>query len=210
MASHAEKKTDKEKKEETRETGETKKTENIKKTKKSAGAVLCRSLGTILLAALVLVCLPLTVPRLFGYHIYSVVSGSMEPAIPTGSLVYIRETAPEDVEADDVIAFYSSADSASIITHRVVENRVLMGEFITKGDANEERDVNPVSYSEFIGKVEHVIPGAGGIAEALTGPFGRRAAGSAIALAAVFLAAGSLLERSGRRKRTQTKEGGRQ
>ncbi len=52
MASHAEKKTDKEKTEEMRETGETKKTENMKKTKKSAGAVLCRSLGTILLAAL--------------------------------------------------------------------------------------------------------------------------------------------------------------
>jgi len=49
-----------------------------------------------LLAALVLICLPLTVPRLFGYHIYTVVSGSMEPAIPTGSLVYIREAAPEE------------------------------------------------------------------------------------------------------------------
>lgn len=58
-----------------------------------------------MLVALVLVCLPLTVPRLFGYHIYTVISGSMEPAIPTGSLVYIQEMEPEDVEADDVIAF---------------------------------------------------------------------------------------------------------
>ena len=169
MASHAEKKTDKEKTEEMRETGETKKTENMKKTKKSAGAVLCRSLGTILLAALVLVCLPLTVPRLFGYHIYSVVSGSMEPAIPTGSLVYIRETAPEDVEAEDVIAFYSSADSASIITHRVVENRVLMGEFITKGDANQTEDMNPVPYSNLIGKVVRSFPEIGAMAQILTG-----------------------------------------
>ena len=46
-----------------------------------AGAVL-RFLGTFLLIGLILACLPLTVPRLFGYHIYSVVSGSMEPAIP--------------------------------------------------------------------------------------------------------------------------------
>ena len=45
--------------------------------------------GTFLLILLVLSCLPLTLPKLFGYHIYSVVSGSMEPAIPTGSLVYI-------------------------------------------------------------------------------------------------------------------------
>ncbi|MDE6961989.1 MAG: S26 family signal peptidase, partial [Lachnospiraceae bacterium] len=49
-----------------------------------------RFTGTLLLVALVAVCLPLTVPRFFGYHIYSVISGSMEPAIPTGSLVYIK------------------------------------------------------------------------------------------------------------------------
>ena len=195
MASHAEKKTDKEKTEETRETGETKKTENMKKTKKSAGAVLCRSLGTILLAALVLVCLPLTVPRLFGYHIYSVVSGSMEPAIPTGSLVYIRETAPEDVEADDVIAFYSSADSASIITHRVVENRVLMGEFITKGDANQTEDMNPVPYSNLIGKVVRSFPEIGAMAQILTGKEGKFIAAGVIAAALFLQGMASLLEK---------------
>lgn len=195
MASHAEKKTDKEKTEEMRETGETKKTENMKKTKKSAGAVLCRSLGTILLAALVLVCLPLTVPRLFGYHIYSVVSGSMEPAIPTGSLVYIRETAPEDVEADDVIAFYSSADSASIITHRVVENRVLMGEFITKGDANQTEDMNPVPYSNLIGKVVRSFPEIGAMAQILTGKEGKFIAAGVIAAALFLQGMASLLEK---------------
>ena len=195
MASHAEKKTDKEKTEEMRETGETKKTENMKKTKKSAGAVLCRSLGTILLAALVLVCLPLTVPRLFGYHIYSVVSGSMEPAIPTGSLVYIRETAPEDVEADDVIAFYSSAASASIITHRVVENRVLMGEFITKGDANQTEDMNPVPYSNLIGKVVRSFPEIGAMAQILTGKEGKFIAAGVIAAALFLQGMASLLEK---------------
>ena len=195
MASHAEKKINKEKTEETRETGEAKRTKNIKKTKKSAGAVLCRSLGTILLAALVLVCLPLTVPRLFGYHIYSVVSGSMEPAIPTGSLVYIRETAPEDVEADDVIAFYSSADSASIITHRVLENRVLMGEFVTKGDANQTEDMNPVPYSNLIGKVVRSFPEIGAMAQILTGKEGKFIAAGVIAAALFLQGMASLLEK---------------
>ena len=45
----------------------------------------------------------------------------MEPAIPTGSLVYIKEMEPKDVQVDDVIAFYGTKDAASIITHRVVE-----------------------------------------------------------------------------------------
>lgn len=50
-----------------------------------------------MLTALVVFCIPLTLPRLFGYHIYSVVSGSMEPSIPVGSMVYIKNEAPEDV-----------------------------------------------------------------------------------------------------------------
>lgn len=86
----------------------------------------------LLLILLIVICLPLTVPKAFHYHVYTVISGSMEPAIPTGSLVYIKEMEPKDVQVDDVIAFYGTKDAASIITHRVVENRVLMGEFITK------------------------------------------------------------------------------
>ena len=82
----------------------------------------------------------------------------MEPAIPTGSLVYIKEMEPKDVQVDDVIAFYGTKDAASIITHRVVENRVLMGEFITKGDANATKDMNPAPYDNFIGKVAYSIP----------------------------------------------------
>ena len=113
---------------------------NTKKTKKSPVAAACSALGTALLILLIVICLPLTVPKAFHYHVYTVISGSMEPAIPTGSLVYIKEMEPKDVQVDDVIAFYGTKDAASIITHRVVENRVLMGEFITKGDANATKD----------------------------------------------------------------------
>lgn len=102
--------------------------------------MICAGLGTAMLIGLVLFCLPLTVPRLFGYEIYSVVSGSMEPAIPVDSMVYIKKEAPEDMKKDDVIAFYGARDSSAIITHRVVENRIVMGEFITKGDANQTEE----------------------------------------------------------------------
>ena len=110
----------------------------------------------------------------------------MEPAIPTGSLVYIKEMEPKDVQVDDVIAFYGTKDAASIITHRVVENRVLMGEFITKGDANATKDMNPAPYDNFIGKVAYSIPKVGGIALVLTGVYGKILAGGAI-LGAVIL-----------------------
>ncbi len=158
-------------------------------------ATVLSGLGTFLLLALILACLPLTVPRLFGYHIYSVVSGSMEPAISTGSLVYIGETEPKDVSEGEVIAFYGARDSASIITHRVVENRVLMGEFLTKGDANQTNDMTPVPYDNVIGRVERSIPAAGKVAEMFTSREGKILAGGLIAAAILLQLLAALAER---------------
>ena len=169
---------------------------------KRAGNVL----STLLLVAVLLLAAALAGVRLFGLTPFAVVSGSMEPEIPVGSLVMVHDAEPADIVEGDIIAFYGAVDSAAVITHRVVGNSPAMGEFITKGDANEERDVNPVDYNEFIGKVEHVVPGVGGIAEAMTGPAGRRAAGCLIVLAAGFLVLGSVLEHTGKRKKRKSGE----
>lgn len=174
--------------------------QNGRRRKRSLAAAFLNLVSIFVLVLLLAVCLPLTVPRLFGYRIYSVVSGSMEPAIPTGSLVYIREGEPEDAAEGDVIAFYGAADSGSIITHRVVENRVVMGEFITKGDANQSPDMKPVPYSNFIGQVERSIPEAGKIAEVFTSREGKILAGCAVATALLLQLGASLLE-GHRRKR---------
>lgn len=154
-------------------------------------AVCFGGMSTALLILLVLFCLPLTVPKLLGYQIYSVISGSMEPAIPVGSLVYIQEEAPENLAEGEVIAFYGARDSASVITHRVIENRVVMGELITKGDANQTNDMNPIPYANVIGRVVRSVPGAGRAAELLTSVFGKFLAGCLIGAAVIlqFLAA---------------------
>ena len=92
------------------------------KKKKSPVAAFCSALGTVLLTVLILACIPLTLPKAFGFQMYTVISGSMEPAIPTGSLVYVRYEEPDTIVKDDVIAFYSNNADGSIITHRVVSN----------------------------------------------------------------------------------------
>ena len=181
-----------------------KKQENMRgRKRKSRKASFVLFLSVLLLAALVFVCIPLTVPKLFGYHIYTVVSGSMEPAIPTGSLVYIKETKPENIRQDDVIAFYGAKDSSGIITHRVVENRVLMGEFVTKGDANQTEDMNPVPYENLIGKVERSFPKLGTAAQFLTGKEGKFLAGGVILAALALQGLASWLE-----KRQEKRRGG--
>ena len=58
---------------------------------------LCSALSILLLVTVVGLCIPMIVPRLFGYEVYTVVSGSMEPAIPVGSAIYLQAVAPETV-----------------------------------------------------------------------------------------------------------------
>lgn len=167
-----------------------------RKNKKSPVSAICSALGTILLIIIILCCIPLTVPRALGYELYTVISGSMEPEIPVGSLVFIKEADPQFVEVDDVIAFYGGKDTNAIITHRVVENRVVMGEFITKGDANQTNDMNPVAYEELIGSVELSIPKVGGLAQMLTSMTGKIAAACMIGVAVIFHLLAALLDKN--------------
>ena len=131
---------------------------------------LCNVLGTLILCSVILACLPVTLPKVMGYEIYNVVSGSMEPELPVGSVVYVEAVEPEDIQAEDIIAFQSGE---SVITHRVVRNQTVEGEFTTKGDANAEADRNAVPYEMLIGKVVLHLPVLGAILAILTSTLGK-------------------------------------
>ncbi|MBQ7059820.1 MAG: signal peptidase I [Firmicutes bacterium] len=103
----------------------------------------------------IVISLPLALPRFLGYDMYNVVSGSMQPAIPVGSVIYVQPSDPAKIKADDVIAFFVGD---SVIVHRVMENKHLEGVFITKGDANPVEDLSDVPYHDMIGKVVFHIP----------------------------------------------------
>lgn len=130
---------------------------NSSKRKKggSIASTFCRVLGIVFIVIVIITCLPLTIPTLFGYGIYNVETGSMSPEIPVGSVIYVEQVAPEDVKEGDVITF--SLEEASI-THRVVENNFVQGEFVTKGDANEKEDMKAVPYSALTGRVAFHFP----------------------------------------------------
>lgn len=148
--------------------------------------MLCKIISTIILVGTIIICIPLTIPRFFGCDIYAVISGSMEPAIPTGSLVLVKEVDVTSIEEEDVIAYYSDSDNGAIITHRVVDNQVISGQFITKGDANPANDPTPVDYDRYIGKVMFSVKHLGFIASFLDQTSGKIAVVS-IVLVAVLL-----------------------
>ncbi|MDO5133480.1 MAG: signal peptidase I [Eubacteriales bacterium] len=130
----------------------------------------CSLVGTLMLLAVILTALPLTVPQYMGYEIYDVVSGSMEPSIPIGSVIYVKPTDPLDVEKGDIIAYRSGEN---IIMHRVVINRVVEGTFTTKGDANNVEDLFEVPYENLTGIVVRHIPVLGQVLILFASTFGR-------------------------------------
>lgn len=135
-----------------------------------------------MIVIVVLLCSLLILPKAFGYETYHVLTGSMEPELPIGSLIYVQGGEPEDVQEQDIIAFYGSEEGTGIITHRVLKNNIVSGTFQTKGDANERQDPTPVPYMNYIGKVAYSVPKMGALMTAMTTLHGRIAAISVVLL----------------------------
>lgn len=130
----------------------------LKKILSMAVNLLCVATILLSLAAgwAVLTAAPNRPPTLFGNSFMVVVSGSMEPTFPVGTLILARETTPAQVKTGDIITFYGTVGSTTgIITHRVVAKEGTGdGAYLyTRGDANASQDPNPVTREGLIGKV---------------------------------------------------------
>jgi signal peptidase len=121
----------------------------------------------------VLAYLPLYLPGVLGYETYAIVSGSMEPTIPVGSLVFVKDAAPEELQPGDVISFRSETGSDIIITHRLVEKQEEEQYLITKGDANQTNDLQPIPYENLVGLVTASIPFLGYLTTFIAGIQGK-------------------------------------
>ena len=132
----------------------------------------------LVIVALILAVLVVGV-RLVGIQPFIVLSGSMEPKIHTGAMVYVREADPAELAVGDIITFRLSGDVPA--THRIIE--VTDEGFITKGDANEYADNNVVQAENIVGKYIFNVPYLGFAVSFVQQPPGTYAA---IAIASAF------------------------
>jgi signal peptidase len=138
-----------------------------------------RRLGRLVLYAFVgfaiAIAVAATVPTLFGFQSFAVLSGSMEPAIGTGDVVVVRKIAPLDAKVGDVVTFRSPENPGRLVTHRATSIQA-SGEtvtFVTKGDANTGIERWSIAAGGTIGKVEYRIPKLGYITNRIGSRFGR-------------------------------------
>mgnify|MGYP002700143508 CR=1 FL=1 len=113
--------------------------------------------------------------RLFGFQVYGVLSGSMEPAYPVGSLVYVKGCDVDELKVRDVITFRASAKT--VVTHRIIEivpdeKNPTIHRFRTQGDANDNPDASLVGEADIIGKVAFSVPHLGNVASYIQQPPG--------------------------------------
>ena len=117
-------------------------------------------LVVLVLAAVVVPFVVYAVPGVVGAdHGLVVLSGSMEPKMSPGDAVIVREVPASEIQEQDIITFQRTG-SDTPTTHRVIEVQETESgtEYVTKGDANEERDRGTVSQDRVIGEVIFVIP----------------------------------------------------
>lgn len=120
-------------------------------------------ISTIVLAVLVILLIAFGGVRLFGLTPYMVTSGSMEPEYPVGSLIYVKEVPPEQIDVGDVITFRLT-DGQTVATHQVYEADRAQEEFRTQGINNRDsegnilHDAEPVKYTSVLGCPVTVIP----------------------------------------------------
>ena len=116
----------------------------------------------LIAASVVILCLVVftkqgETPSLGGYTVFRITTGSMKPAYDTDTLILVKKTDPSEIQAGDVISFYSAdpALDGAVNTHRVTETEQdgTKWRYTTKGDANNVPDQYGTDSDALIGKV---------------------------------------------------------
>ena len=159
-----------------------------------------RLLGPVTAALVIVILLPVTtllvVAWLLGWQLQAVLSGSMAPTYPAGSLLVVGPVDASEVRPGMAIVFEDPDAPRRLVTHRVVG--IAPGpalQFATQGDANATPDPSAVPARMIRGRVLWHINGLGNVLPWLEWPTGP---------ALLVVLPGALLLLSERKARSRT------
>lgn len=130
-------------------------------------------LGAGLLAFVALLgALAIIAPAVTGSTPMTVLTGSMTPTYPPGTLIIVRPVDPAAITVGMPITYQLESGEDVVVTHRVVS--ITTGSdgsrlFTTKGDANAAPDARPVMPVQVRGEVWYSIPCLGWVNQAVNG-----------------------------------------
>lgn len=114
--------------------------------------------AVVMIAALAGLIFLTMAPEAGGYKALVVTSSSMEPSVPAGSIIFIKNSGV--VQKNDIITFRMGPGNKSFTTHRVVDIREIKGitMYQTKGDAVKDPDTELVATGRVAGKMLFALP----------------------------------------------------
>ncbi|MCS5508425.1 signal peptidase I [Curtobacterium flaccumfaciens pv. flaccumfaciens] len=169
--------------------------------------VLGLSTGLLLLVAALAVVL-IVVPKATGSMPLTVLTQSMEPTLPPGTLLVVRPTPIDDIRVGDVVTYQIVSGQPAVVSHRVVSvSSSSNGErtFVLKGDNNAEADPAPVTAVQIRGVVWYSVPEIGNVNQVVNGSRSwliPTVAGVLLTYGAVMMSAGFVSAARRRRART--------
>lgn len=104
------------------------------------------------------------IPAATGSTPLTVLTSSMEPTLPPGTLVVVRPTPVQDIRLGDVVTYQINPGNPAVVSHRVIEVHAISNgtkEFVTQGDNNPSADAAPVTEAQIKGVVWYSVPYVG-------------------------------------------------
>ena len=136
---------------------------------------IINAFDNIVIAVIALLLIAFIALKAAGFQFFVVMSGSMEPVLPVGSVVLVEPTPYNEIQVGDDISFVVGEEKVTV-THRVVEKDEGANTLTTKGVANNVSD-DPIPASAVIGKVIFDIPLVGRLLYFLSSLQGKIVAG---------------------------------
>ena len=126
----------------------------------------------VIAAALLAIVAAVLVPRVAGATPYTILTSSMVPRYPPGTLVVVRPVPVDQIGVGTVITYQLRSGDPTVVTHRVVS--VAYGSdgaprFTTQGDANDAVDAAPVEPVQVKGALWYAVPWIGRVGNVVDG-----------------------------------------
>lgn len=118
----------------------------------------------LLCLTLIVGALALAIPFVTGSQTYSIITSSMEPTYPPGTLVIVQPTDPAELNVGAVITYQAKPGEPTVVTHRIIAVELSSTgsrAFKTMGDNNAVADAAPVTAEQVRGRVWYALPWLG-------------------------------------------------
>jgi len=127
--------------------------------------------GALLVFVILLAALLIVVPKIAGATPLTILTSSMEPGFPPGTLIYVLPVEPDDVHIGDIVTYQIRSGYPDLITHRVVSISSTEGgesSFILQGDNNGAPD-QPIKPEQIQARLWYAVPYMGFVNSTVNG-----------------------------------------